>query len=64
MEKCYTIMMSSIMAGDVEEKASAGGRASCDFPAIFMKRSNSSMLMMTESEDNRAGVKCKSSGMA
>ncbi len=33
------------MAGDGEEKASAGGGASCELPATFMKRSSSSMLM-------------------
>lgn len=33
------------MAGDGEEKASAGGGASCELPATFMKHSSSSMLM-------------------
>lgn len=42
MEKIHTTMRNYIIAGEGEEKASAGGGASCELPATFM---NSGMLM-------------------
>jgi len=45
VEKIQITMRNCIMAGDGEEKVSAGGGASCELPATFMKRSSSSMLM-------------------
>ncbi len=45
MEESHTTMRNCIMAGEGEEKVSAGGGASCELLATFIKRSGSSMLM-------------------
>lgn len=45
VEKSHTTMWNCIMAGDGEEKASAGGAASSELPATSMKYCSSGMLM-------------------